>query len=80
MTHAPGGAWVCPRIGVAQAPGGAQVCHSARCPLPMACNPTKTCADHFLPPIPSMPNAPQQKDNHNPPPLPLQFFVSRARL
>ena len=22
---------------------------SARCPLPMACSLTKTCADHFLP-------------------------------
>jgi hypothetical protein len=30
--------------------------------------------------IPSMPNAPQLKDNLTPPLLPLQLFVSRAGL
>jgi hypothetical protein len=53
---------------------------SARCPLPMACNPIKICADHFLPTSPSMPNAPQQKDNSIPHSLPLQLFVLRVGL
>jgi len=34
----------------------------------------------FSSPIPSMPNAPQLKDNLTPPLLPLQLFVSRAGL
>jgi len=75
--HAPRGAPVYP----AQGPGSPSVgCpyggrSSARCPLSIACSPTKTCTNHFQCQMHS-------SEKTTPPllPLPLQLFVLRIGL
>ena len=81
-TQAPGGARVCP----AQGPGSPSArcpCVGstiAKCPLPMACSPTKNCAGHFISNLHFNAKCTQAKRQPTPPSLPLQLFVSRVGL
>jgi hypothetical protein len=70
-----GGSRVCPAQGPDSLSASCPCLGSARCLLPMACSPTKTCVDIF-----SMSNALPWKDNPTPPSLPLQLFVTKAVL